>query len=117
MHHGRHFSLTSLLLTLVFAMASLATPATAANSEKFIISGASGQLGELTVRELLKRGVPAGNLILVSRTPDKLAEFAKLGAVTRFGDVDKPESLAAAYAGGTRMLMISLALAPGAPPA
>jgi NAD(P)H dehydrogenase (quinone) len=88
----------------------------AATPEKFIISGASGQLGELTIRELLARGVPAGNLILVSRTPDKLAAYARLGASTRFGDVDHPESLPAAYAGGTRMLMISLGFGPGAGP-
>jgi NAD(P)H dehydrogenase (quinone) len=92
-----------------------ATPASA-TQEKFIISGASGQLGELTIKELLKRGVPAKNLILVSRTPEKLADFAKQGAVTRFGDVDKPESLPAAYKGGTRMLMISLGFGPGDAP-
>lgn len=88
----------------------------AATRDKIIISGASGQLGELTVKELLKRGVPAGNLILVSRTPEKLKEFADLGASTRYGDVDMPESLPAAYAGGTRMLMISLGAGPGSPP-
>jgi NAD(P)H dehydrogenase (quinone) len=90
----------------------------AATSDKIIISGASGQLGELTVRELLKRGLPARSLILVSRTPEKLKEFADLGASTRYGDVDMPESLAAAYAGGTRMLMISLGIGggPGSPP-
>ena len=75
---------------------------------KIIVSGASGQLGELTVIALLARGVPAGDLILVSRTPDKLAAYAKLGASTRFGDFAKPESLPAAYAGGSRMLLISI---------
>jgi NAD(P)H dehydrogenase (quinone) len=85
-------------------------------NDKFIISGASGQLGEDAIKELLARGVPAKNLILVSRSPEKLAEYKKLGADTRFGDVDKPESLAAAYKGGTRMLMISLGVSPGNPP-
>jgi len=77
-------------------------------NDKFIVSGASGTIGGLVVKEFLARGVPAKNLILVSRTPEKLAEYAKMGASTRYGDVDHPESLAAAYAGGTRMLMISL---------
>lgn len=76
--------------------------------EKLVIAGASGQLGELTVRALLQQGVPARNLILVSRTPEKLAEFAALGAVTRYGDVDHPDTLAAAFAGGDRLLLISL---------
>jgi NAD(P)H dehydrogenase (quinone) len=82
--------------------------AQSASQEKIIVSGASGQLGGLTVKHLLARGVPARNLILVSRTPDTLAEYAKQGAVTRFGDFAKPESLPAAYAGGTRMLLISI---------
>ena len=76
--------------------------------DKVIVSGASGQLGGLAVKALLARGVPAKNLILVSRTPAALAEYAKLGASTRFGDFSKPESLRTAYAGGTRMLLISI---------
>lgn len=80
----------------------------AASQDRIIVSGASGQLGGLVVKELLARGVPAKNLILVSRTPETLAEYAKQGAATRFGDFGKPESLRAAYAGGTKMLLISI---------
>ena len=76
--------------------------------EKIIISGASGNLGGLTVDELLARGVPASRLILVSRTPAELGKYQDLGASVRFGDFTKPESLPAAYAGGTRMLLISV---------
>jgi NAD(P)H dehydrogenase (quinone) len=76
--------------------------------EKIIVSGASGNLGGLTVDELLARGVPASRLILVSRTPDELGKYKDLGASIRFGDFTKPESLPAAYAGGTRMLLISV---------
>ncbi|MFO1399768.1 MAG: NAD(P)H-binding protein [Steroidobacteraceae bacterium] len=88
--------------------ARAASPADPAGGQKLVIAGASGQLGELTARALLQRGVPARNLILVSRTPEKLAGFAALGAATRFGDVDHPESLAAAFAGGDRLLLVSL---------
>jgi NAD(P)H dehydrogenase (quinone) len=80
----------------------------AAQGERIIVSGASGNLGGLTVDELLARGVPASRLILVSRTPDELEKYAKQGASVRFGDFTQPESLAAAYAGGTRMLLISV---------
>ena len=76
--------------------------------DKIIISGASGKLGGLAVEELLKRGIEPGNLILVSRTPEKLEKYARLGASVRYGDFSKPESLPAAYAGGTRMLLISI---------
>jgi NAD(P)H dehydrogenase (quinone) len=46
----------------------------------------------------------------VSRTPntDHLQAYAARGASVRFGDFNQPESLSAAYAGGTRMLLISV---------
>jgi NAD(P)H dehydrogenase (quinone) len=84
--------------------------------DRIIISGASGQLGGLVVKELLARGVPASDLILVSRTPEKLDEYRKLGAVTRAGDFAKPETLPAAFAGGTKMLLISIGFGGGPRP-
>jgi NAD(P)H dehydrogenase (quinone) len=112
----RVFTAAILSIPAVFAGGFSVAAQPAATSEKIIISGASGQLGELTTRELLRQGFPAKNLILVSRTPEKLKEFSDLGASARYGDVDMPESLPGAYAGGTRMLMISLGIGPGAPP-
>ncbi len=85
-------------------------------SDRIIVSGASGQLGRLVVRDLLARGVAPKRLILVSRTPEALQEFAKLGASTRFGDFSKPESLPAAFAGGTKMLLISIGFGGGPRP-
>jgi NAD(P)H dehydrogenase (quinone) len=85
----------------------------AASADKIIISGASGQLGQATIKALLARGVPAQHLILVSRTPDSLADYAKQGAAVRFGDFTKPESLPEAFAGGTRMLLISIGFGGG----
>lgn len=76
--------------------------------EKIIISGASGKLGTLAVQDLLHQGVNPRDLILVSRTPGKLEKYAQQGASVRYGDFTKPESLPAAYAGGTRMLLISI---------
>ncbi|HEV2703965.1 MAG TPA: NAD(P)H-binding protein [Steroidobacteraceae bacterium] len=86
----------------------LTPTAKAAAGDRIIISGAAGQLGGQAVKDLLARGVAAKNLILVSRTPDALAQYRQLGAATRFGDFAKPESLPAAFAGGTRMLLISI---------
>ena len=93
-----------------------ASAASAAGDDLIIISGASGQLGGQAVKDLLAKGVPAKNLILVSRTPDALAQYAKLGAATRFGDFGKPQSLPGAYAGGTRMLLISIGTGAGPRP-
>lgn len=73
---------------------------------KIIVTGASGRFGQAAVRQLLDR-MPASDLILMSRQPEKLAEFAALGAETRYGDFDDPAALREAFAGGDRLLLIS----------
>lgn len=94
---------------LVCALLLASLPLRAAEKpDRIIVCGASGQLGELTVKELLRRGVNPKNLILVSHTPEKLAEYAKMGATVRLGDLYKLETLVGAYTGGTRMLLISI---------
>src|SRR5512134_600366 len=109
-HRTAVAALVRLTLSFLAAVALIAPIPAGAQStaDKIIVSGASGNLGGLTVKELLARGVPASRLILVSRTPAELEEFADRGATVRFGDFTKPESLPAAYAGGTRMLLISV---------
>ena len=93
-----------------------AATAGAAEAGRIIISGASGQLGDAAVRELLARGVAAQDLILCSRRPESLAQYARRGAVTRFADFGEPDSLAVAFAGGTRMLLISIGTSAGPRP-
>jgi NAD(P)H dehydrogenase (quinone) len=73
---------------------------------KIVISGAAGQLGRLTAQQLLGHISP-DEAILVSRTPDALSEFGILGADVRYGDFDHPASLADAFAGAERLLLIS----------
>jgi NAD(P)H dehydrogenase (quinone) len=75
--------------------------------EKTIISGASGGLAGETIQALLERGVKLADLVLVTRTPEKLSSYAASGATVRLGDFDKPETLDAAFAGGRRLLLIS----------
>lgn len=102
------------LLTAAAAALLLPPPGTASPArrvrgpDRIIISGAAGHLGELTVEDLLARGVPPNRLILVSRTPAALARYAKLGASVRYGDFTQPASLRKAFAGGNRMLLISI---------
>ena len=72
----------------------------------FAVTGASGQLGRLVAEELLARVAPE-QVVLISRSTDKLADFAARGAQTRVGDFDRPETLAAAFAGVDRLLVIS----------
>jgi NAD(P)H dehydrogenase (quinone) len=100
----------------LFGSSGIAAAADGKAHDKIIVSGASGQLGELVVRDLLARGLPASDLILVSRTPAKLDEFKAMGASTRFGDFGKPESLPAAFAGGKKLLLISIGFGAGPRP-
>jgi NAD(P)H dehydrogenase (quinone) len=73
-----------------------------------LVSGASGQLGRLILSELLDvRGVPAGQVIATTRTPEALSEFEKRGVIVRLADFDQPDSLPMALAGANRMLIIS----------
>jgi NAD(P)H dehydrogenase (quinone) len=67
------------------------------------ITGASGHLGRLVTQELLDRGVSADDLVLVTRSPDALAERQNV----RFGDWTQPATLADAFAGVDRLLLIS----------
>ncbi len=65
------------------------------------ISGASGHLGQATLAALAAKA--GGHRIIgISRTPDKITAPTE----ARFGDFDQPESLAAAYAGLDRLLII-----------
>jgi NAD(P)H dehydrogenase (quinone) len=75
--------------------------------DTIIISGASGALAGSTLQALIGRGVKFEQLVLVTRTPEKLSAYAANGAQVRYGDFTKPETLAAAFAGGKEMLLIS----------
>ena len=61
---------------------------------KIGVSGASGQLGRAVVSELLLRG-GGHEVVAITRTP----EAGSGPAQRRFGDYNRPESLAEAYAG------------------
>lgn len=113
-HNRSVILMAALSMAVAVLLFSPWSPAYAADSgrSRIIVSGASGQVGSMVVEELLSRGVPPQDLILVSRTPDELSRYAQLGAATRFGDFTQPESLPAAYEGGERLLLISISAGP-----
>lgn len=69
-----------------------------------VITGASGQFGRAAAEAVLDK---TSDVVLVTRTPDAVADLAERGAVVRRGDFDDPSTLPAAFAGGERLLLIS----------
>jgi NAD(P)-dependent dehydrogenase (short-subunit alcohol dehydrogenase family) len=74
-------------------------------NERLLVTGASGQLGQLVVEALLQAGQT--HLIATTRQPEKLADFASRGVEVRTADFNQPETLVSAFAGATRLLLIS----------
>ncbi|MCW2502767.1 MAG: NAD(P)-dependent oxidoreductase [Actinomycetia bacterium] len=71
------------------------------------VTGASGHFGQLAVEALLARGVPAGEIAAVARTPEKIAGLAKRGVRVRKADYTDPGSLDAAFTGVDTLLFVS----------
>jgi NAD(P)H dehydrogenase (quinone) len=77
-----------------------------ANSRKpLLVTGAAGNLGRRVVELLLE--AKAGPIIATTRTPEKLADFAKRGVEVRKADFNDPTTLKQAFAGAERLLLIS----------
>lgn len=72
-----------------------------------VVTGATGPFGGLAIDALLRRGVPAGQIIAAGRDPGKLASLRDRGVTVRQADYDDPPSLRAAFAGADRLLFVS----------
>jgi NAD(P)H dehydrogenase (quinone) len=73
---------------------------------KILVTGATGKLGSKVVESLLK-SVPASNLVVSVRNPEKAEGLCKRGVEVRQGDFDRPETLDNAFKGIDRLLIIS----------
>ena len=72
-----------------------------------VVTGATGHLGRLTVEALLRRGVPAAEIVATGRRTDSLDDLAARGVTVRRADFDDPASLPSAFAGAERLLLVS----------
>jgi NAD(P)H dehydrogenase (quinone) len=70
------------------------------------VTGASGRLGRLVVERLLDF-VPAAQITAAVRSPDKVRDLADRGVQVRHADYDQPATLADAFHGEKRLLLIS----------
>ncbi|PTQ85432.1 NAD(P)H dehydrogenase (quinone) [Trichococcus patagoniensis] len=73
---------------------------------KLLVTGATGKFGT-KVMEILLKTVPANQLAVSVRNPEKAEELRARGVDVRQGDFDQPETLDAAFAGIDRLLLIS----------
>ncbi|UQU66529.1 NAD(P)H-binding protein [Couchioplanes caeruleus] len=71
-----------------------------------IVTGATGLLGSQTVERLLER-VPARDVGVSVRNPDRAAGLAARGVRVRRGDFTAPASLPEAFEGATQVLIVS----------
>ena len=73
---------------------------------KILVTGATGKLGSKVVEALLKT-VPAEQIAVSVRNPEKAEALKAKGIEVRQGDYEKPETLDAAFSGIDRLLIIS----------
>lgn len=71
-----------------------------------VVTGATGQLGGLIIKKLLDR-VPAAQLGVSVRDPQKAANLKALGVRVRQGDFEDPDSLRHAFEGAEQLLLVS----------
>lgn len=71
-----------------------------------IVTGATGQLGRAVVERLLDR-LPAGEIGVSVRDPQKVRDLEERGVAVRRGDFADPSSLTDAFAGATQVLIVS----------
>lgn len=78
-----------------------------------VVTGATGQLGRLTVEALLRRGIPAADIIATGRDITGIKDLADRGITVRRADFADTNGLAEAFAGADRLLLISASVPVG----
>jgi NAD(P)H dehydrogenase (quinone) len=73
---------------------------------KLLVTGATGKLGS-KVMDVLSESVPADQLAVSVRNPEKAEDLRSRGVDVRQGDFDHPEGLDTAFTGIDRLLIIS----------
>lgn len=72
-----------------------------------VVTGATGHLGRLIVEALLRDGVEPQQIVAGGRSVEKLADLEARGVRVVRIDYTDPESLAAAFAGADKLMLVS----------
>ncbi|OME77448.1 NAD(P)-dependent oxidoreductase [Paenibacillus sp. FSL A5-0031] len=73
---------------------------------KILVTGVTGKFGAIVVETLLET-IPAENLAVSVRNPEKAEHLRARGVDVRHGDFDQPQTLDKAFAGIDRLLIVS----------
>ena len=77
-------------------------------NETILVTGASGKFGHAVINHLLSTyAVPGKQIIAVTRKPETLKDLSAKGVQVRAGDFDDEASLAEAFKGADRLLIVS----------
>jgi NAD(P)H dehydrogenase (quinone) len=71
-----------------------------------IVTGATGQLGRAIIERLLDR-IPATDVAVTVRDPDKAHDLEARGVYVRQADFETPATLTGAFDGASQVLIIS----------
>jgi NAD(P)H dehydrogenase (quinone) len=71
-----------------------------------VVTGATGQLGQLVIKSLLNK-VPASSIVAAVRNVEKAKDIAALGVQVRQADYNQPASWDSALKGTDKVLLIS----------
>lgn len=74
---------------------------------KILVTGITGVIGKGTVEHLLKKGVPAGEIIGLTRKKEELTDLTAKGVEIRFGDYLDYDSLLRAFKGIDKLMLTS----------
>ena len=74
---------------------------------KTLVTGATGVMGKSTIKHLLKKGVPASQVIGLARNKEKLKDLAAKGVEIREGDYFDYDSLLRAFEGVEKIMLTS----------
>ena len=78
-----------------------------------VVTGATGHLGRLVVEALLRRGVPAADIVATGRDTTAIKDLADRGVQVRRADFADAASLAEAFAGADKVLLVSASVPVG----
>lgn len=73
---------------------------------KVVLTGSTGHLGSIVVRQLLYRK-PAHEITVCVRKPEAADDWRRQGVGVTYGDYDVPDSLEPAFRGASKLLLIS----------